>query len=71
MSLKIGNEYARAFGRLYSATPKAVFAAIVYSYTSAGGDAPGLAIDNFLNEWHILYENGIVQQKPPGWGGGA
>lgn len=29
--LKIGNEYASEFGRLYAQTPKAVFAAVAIS----------------------------------------
>ncbi len=63
--IKIGNNYAEAFGRLYAKTPKAVFAAIVYSYTSSGGDHPEVAMKNFLDEWAILHQNGIVDQEPP------
>jgi hypothetical protein len=63
--IKLSNSYQRAFGDLYTKTPKAVFAAVAYSYTSVGGDHPEVAIKNFLEEWSILHENGIVQQKPP------
>lgn len=62
--LKLSNSYQRAFGRLYAKTPKAVFAAIAYSYTSSGGDHPEQSVANFLEEWRILHENGIVQQPP-------
>lgn len=64
--MKQSNEYAQQFGRLYAETSKAVFAAIVYSYVSAGGDASKeTALENFLNEWRILHDNGIVPQPPP------
>jgi len=62
--LKLSNEYQRAFGKLYAKTPKSVFAAVVYSFTSSGGDLPDVAIATFLNEWRVLHENGIVPQKP-------
>lgn len=62
---KLSNSYQREFGRFYAKTPKSVFAAIVYSYTSSGGDNHGQGILNFLEEWRILHENGIVRQKPP------
>ena len=58
------NEYAQAFGQLYKKTPKAIFAAIVWSYASAGGDCPENAVSNFLVEWQILHDNAIVLQKP-------
>ena len=70
MKMKLPNNYQQAFGDLYRQTPKAVFAAIVWSYTSSGGDVPENAIQNFLEEWKILYEQGIVPQKPPTNGGG-
>ncbi len=62
---KLSNCYQQAFGKLYANTPKAVFAALVYSYTSAGGDYPEKAIQNFLNEWQILYDQEIIPQRPP------
>ena len=66
---KRSNEYQRAFGRLYARTPKAVFAAVALSYANwAGGEeAPTVAdaVPRFLHEWQMLYENGIVWQKPP------
>ncbi len=63
--IKISNEYSQAFGRLYFATPKSVFAAIVYSYVSTGGDHPENALETFLHEWKVLHANGIVPQAPP------
>lgn len=63
--MKLSNEYARAFGEWFDKTPKAVFAAIVWSYTSTGGDCPENGLANFANEWRILHENGIVPQPLP------
>lgn len=66
MAFKIGNEYARMFdGGLYDATPKAVFAAIVASVMSTGGDFPEEAVPNMLKEWDILNQCGIVKQPVP------
>ena len=77
---KLHNEYAAAIGgELYARTPKAVFAALAFSYAQAQGavadpDDPGngdetLEADvtraRLLNEWRILHENGIVPQAPP------
>lgn len=59
------NGYALAFEKLYQKTPKAVFAAVAFSYTSTGGEDPAAGRRNFLTEWRILWENGIVSQKPP------
>lgn len=53
------------FGPLYADIPKAVFAAVAYSHASSGGSDNQHAIHNFVQEWRILYENGIVTQKPP------
>ena len=61
---KQGNEYARAFGKNYARIPKAIFAAVAYSSISSGGDFQEFAIKNFMHEWEILYQNGIVPQKP-------
>ena len=70
--MKSSNEYAQAFGRLYSAIPKSVFAAVAFSYANISCGEDGHESDNsnetvrrFLNEWKILHENGIVPQKPP------
>jgi hypothetical protein len=66
--LKIGNEYAAAFGRLYASTPKAVFAAVALSYANcaSGEEAKTLdeAVQRFIQEWKTLYENGIIPQEP-------
>ena len=66
--MKIGNEYARQFGRLYAKTPKSVFAAVALSYASwaSGEEAQtfDIAVDRFLEEWKVLNENGIIRQKP-------
>lgn len=66
--VKIGNEYARQFGRLYAKTPKSVFAAVALSYASwASGEETqtfDVAVERFLEEWKVLNENGIIPQKP-------
>jgi hypothetical protein len=63
---KISNEYARGFAQLYTKTPKAVFAAVVWSWGGGGvGNPPELTRENFLKEWKILFDSGIVKQKPP------
>jgi hypothetical protein len=65
--LKIGNEYVAQFGKLYEQTPKAVFAAVALSLAFIKVEERGfdLAVQEFLNEWRALYENGLVPQKPP------
>lgn len=65
--MKTSNDYAQAFGRLYDRTPKAVFAAVAMSYAIrvAGAEEPaGTAIAEFLHEWTVLNQNGIIPQKP-------
>lgn len=63
--VKIHNEYAGAFGRVYAETPKAVFAAIAYSFAMRlSEDQPEAAITEFMKEWRVLYEQAIVPQKP-------
>ena len=63
--MKTGNEYADQFGRLYARIPKAVFAAVAFSFMSGAGEDVERGITEFLNEWRVLHENGIVPQKPP------
>lgn len=62
---KTGNEYARAFGDVYEKTPKAVFAAVAFGFTSAGGDRPEGAVERFMEEWWAQHLSGIIPQKPP------
>lgn len=62
---KIVSEYARAFGENYRRIPKAVFAAIAFSFASRGGDDFEHGAEAAINEWWVLYENNIVRQKPP------
>lgn len=65
-TFKIGNEYARAFGPLYARTPKAVFAAIAFSFAlRLNEDHADRAAAEFLKEWETLHANGIVDQRPP------
>jgi len=59
------NEYALELGALYEKIPKAVFAAIAISALTQGGDYLDEAQNRIMEEWLILYQNGIVSQKPP------
>lgn len=60
------NQYQRLIGEtLYAKTPKAVLGAIVASVYSDGGDNPEDVPRLLLEEWQILYDEGIVPQKPP------
>ena len=67
--MKRTNEYSQAFGRLYAKTPKAVFAAVAFSYANwACGEESANdqeTIGRFIQEWRVLHENGLVSQKPP------
>jgi hypothetical protein len=61
-----GNEYQWALSdKLFSVCPKSVFAAIAVSSLTCGGDQINIAEKAVLNEWWVLFENGIVPQKPP------
>ena len=65
--MKTHNEYASAIVA-YSRMPKAVFAAIAYSFASriiADGDSPTMIEEAILNEWQVLHDNGIIPQPPP------
>ena len=73
MKTKLRNEYVAAMGEWYDRTPKAVFAAITYSYgallrPNTGGDGPLTdsehIIAEVIKEWDVLHKNGIVPQKP-------
>ena len=61
--MSTNNEYAEYLGRLYTRTPKAVFAALAVSFAMRSG-LVGTASE-CLDEWRVLHENGIVPQKPP------
>jgi len=64
--LKTYNEYANAINpHLYVRTPKAVFAALVVSLLSGGGESFERINELILHEWQVLHDNGIVPQKPP------
>lgn len=66
MSMKVSNSYARSFDyKLYERIPKAVFAAVAFSFCSSGGDDMEHGVLRFIEEWIILNENGIVLQTPP------
>lgn len=59
-----GNDYADVLGVLLEKMPKNVLAAIAVSYASNGGDNLDKAAGRIAKEWQILYDNGIVPQKP-------
>lgn len=64
--LKKSNGYAAALAAgLYESCPKAVLAAVVVSLVTSGGSYLENASKELLREWWILFENGIVLQKPP------
>jgi hypothetical protein len=67
--MKRPNSYQAAIARrLYAETPKAVFAALAASYiiNHHDADAGELNLDaELLDEWRLLYEQGIVPQAPP------
>ncbi len=64
LGVKLHNDYAAQFGRLYAKTPKAVFAAVAFSFAMRmAEDNPERALDEFTREWRVLHEQGIVPQK--------
>ena len=61
------NEYARALGPFFKATPKFVFAAIAVSFAARiFGASPDHVAHRLLDEWETLFKNGIVKQPAPG-----
>ncbi len=65
--IKLSNEYARAIVS-YERIPKAVLAAVAYSYASrliGDSDSPTMVESAILEEWQVLHDNGIVPQEPP------
>jgi hypothetical protein len=64
--VKSFNDYAQRFGPMYARTPKAVFAAIAYSFADRIIANPSAdLIEVIKEEWNVLHDNGIVPQKPP------
>jgi hypothetical protein len=63
---KMTNDYMDALsGELYDKTPKAVFAALAVSLFANDRGIVFSDLDNaILEEWKVLYEQGIVPQKP-------
>ncbi|MEJ7745272.1 MAG: hypothetical protein WKF61_00655 [Luteimonas sp.] len=62
---KTTNDYAEVLNpALYNEIPKAVFAAIVVSALTNGGDWLNEADSRIAKEWDVLHGNGIVPQRP-------
>lgn len=60
-----GNIYVQAAGEeLINEIPKTVLAAIAISALTFGGDELQLAAQRLAREWRVLYESGIVPQRP-------
>lgn len=60
------NDYAMAAGPdVFEAAPKAVWAALAISFGTTGGDHIDNARKLILDEWQVLIDNGIVEQKIP------
>jgi hypothetical protein len=63
--MKISNEYAQVLKPRYGGAPKAVIAAVAVSLLLKEHDGKWSEVyDAFVKEWAILYQNGIVPQKP-------
>lgn len=61
--MKTGNSYASEVARIDA--PKAVWMAIAFSFAlRLNGDDGGAAVQECLNEWRALHDNGIVPQGP-------
>jgi hypothetical protein len=64
--MKSFNDYAKSLGPMYARTPKAVFAAIAYSFADRIIANPDADLAKVIKEeWAVLHDNGIVPQKPP------
>lgn len=64
--MKTSNEYARSLVA-YDRIPKAVLAAVAYSFASRiieDSDSPTMIELAILDEWDVLHQNGIVPQGP-------
>jgi len=64
--MKTHNDYARCIVD-YERIPKAVLAAIAYSFASRlieDNDSPTMVDAAIMDEWATLHINGIVPQKP-------
>lgn len=63
---KLNNEYQKLIAQsFYERCPKAVFAAIAVSYIANMANVSLENVtDEMFREWRVLYEQGIVPQKP-------
>lgn len=51
--------------KLFEKCPKTVFAALTIASLTVGGDYLEEAEERIIHEWWVLFDNGIVPQKPP------
>lgn len=58
------NDYQIELGDLFEEMPKSVIAAIAVSALTLGGDYLDEAAVRAADEWQVLFDNGIVPQKP-------
>lgn len=62
---KLTNAYSQSVNEaLYSSVPRAVFAALAVSFGTNGGDHLDQTNKILSDEWQILFDQGIVAQKP-------
>lgn len=65
MHLKnLPNPYQQQLGKLFEDMPKSVLAAIAVSSLTMGGDYLDEAEERAAREWQILFDAGIVPQRP-------
>jgi hypothetical protein len=58
------NPYQKALGELFEEMPKSVIAAIAVSSLTVGGDFLDEAKRRAAREWQVLFDAGIVPQRP-------
>ncbi len=57
------NDYSKLI-TFYETIPKSVLAAIAVSFAGLGAGKLENVSELILKEWEVLYQNGIVPQKP-------
>lgn len=60
------NGYALSLGPLLEKMPKQVIAAVAVAFAERiHGEFGGDSAQMILDEWRVLFQNGIVPQRPP------